>query len=64
MMRSSLDRRYWSAFHTSMPVGLERDGPITFDGLVWRSEGGKTVSILDAVTDDFGNLTAVHVTRH
>lgn len=53
------DRRFWSAYYSAFWDTHQRDGTVQFDGLVWRSENGKTVSFPCAVTDDFGNLVPV-----
>ena len=54
-----IDRRYWSVYWNNLFYTLERDGPMQWDGVAWRSMGGAVVSIPYAVIDDYGNLMAV-----
>jgi hypothetical protein len=53
------DPRFWTASFSGTHNTAERDGPMAFDGLAWRSAGGRNVSYPRAVADDFGVLVPV-----
>lgn len=58
-IRNSLDRRWFTTYWSYLFDTLERDGPMVFSANVWRSEGGRTVSYMVAVVNDYGDLVPV-----
>jgi hypothetical protein len=52
---------YWSASWSGTHNTHERDGKVSFDGKVWRSERSVNISIPCAVMDDYGFLMPLAV---